>query len=86
MKTLSKALALMFVTSVFAQAEVWIKPPYKPDENHLPKETIVPREAQEEAPKDIKQPKQHQKQKKIDGEKALKKIDNETDGTMKLNQ
>lgn len=86
MKTFSKALALLFATSVFAQAEVWVKPPYKPDENHPPKETIIPREAQEESPDVIKHPKQHQEEKKIDGEKALKKLDDEMDESMESNQ
>lgn len=77
MKTLFRGLLFLFATSALAQAEIWVKPPYKPDENHLPRETMVPREAQEEKPTEISRPKQHQEEKKINGEKALDKIDDE---------
>lgn len=44
-------ILLGFSVSLFtvsAWSEVWQKPPYLPDENHLPKEEVLIREAQEE--------------------------------------
>lgn len=55
MKTLS-ALVFSMIISVPSFAEVWEKPQYRPDENHLPHE----REEQQEKPKKQKI-KKHQK-------------------------
>lgn len=86
MKTLSKAMIFLFVTSALAQAEIWVKPPYKPDENHPPHEAVIPREAQEEAPAETTVPKQHQEEKKVNGEKALKNIDDEMNEGLESHQ
>lgn len=40
---------LAMVTSA-ATAEIWEKPPYRPDENHLPKEALHTKQAQEARP------------------------------------
>ena len=58
---------LMVVYSGFGLAEIWERPPYRPDENHLP-HIIYQRQAQEEAPsehvKEEKKKNQEKKQKK----------------------
>lgn len=47
-------LLSVFVTQL-SYAEIWEKPPYKPDENHLPKGQIIyHKQAQEEAPREKK--------------------------------
>ena len=75
MKILLKSFAILFAFSAMAQAELWVKPTYKPDENHPP--ILVPKEAQEESPDEIKEMKRHQDIKKPDAEKGLEKIDDE---------
>lgn len=47
---MGKTLVLLTILSFNAHAAVWEKPPYRPDENHLPKEEIMMKEAQEERP------------------------------------
>jgi hypothetical protein len=77
MKTLLKSFTLLFMTSALAQAELWVRPPYKADENHLPKERVIPREAQEEAPQEMSETKKHQDVRKPNSERELEKIDDE---------
>jgi hypothetical protein len=76
MKILLKGFALLFAFSALAQAELWVKPPYKPDENHPP--ILMPKEAQEESPDEqVKESKRHQDIQKPKAERGLEKIDDE---------
>lgn len=56
--------ALTLFYSGLSLAEIWEKPPYRPDENHLP-HIIYQRQAQEEAPgTPVKQEKKKDQEKK----------------------
>lgn len=86
MKTLLKGFAILFVTSSFAQAELWVKPPYKTDENHPPIQEVVPKEAQEESPSDSDESRRHQEIKKPNSERELEKIDDQMNESEESNQ
>ncbi len=86
MKTLFKSFAILFVTSSFAQAELWVKPAYKTDENHPPIQEVVPKEAQEESPSDATETKRHQEIKKLNSERELEKIDDQMNESEESNQ
>jgi len=75
MKILLKSFVMFFALSVVAQAELWVKPPYKPDENHPP--ILMPKEAQEESPKEIQDSKRHQEVQRPGAERELEKIDDQ---------
>ncbi len=86
MKTILKSLALfMFISSAIAQAEIWVKPPYKTDENHPPV-LEMPKEAQEEAPDESSEIKQHQEVRKPGTDMGLEKIDDQMNETEESNQ
>lgn len=78
MKTLLYSLSLFFFASAIVHADVWVKPPYKPDENHPPisDEITYPKEAQEEAPVES-DTKKHQEVMKPNIENGLDKIDDQ---------
>lgn len=84
MKILLKAFAILFAFSALAQAELWVKPHYKTDENHPP--ILMPKEAQEESPKQIKESKRHQEVQKPDTERGLEKMDDEMNEGEESNQ
>lgn len=84
MKIILKCFALLFAYSALAQAELWVKPPYKPDENHPP--ILMPKEAQEESPEVIEESKRHQEDKKLNPERGLEEIDDEMNEGEESNQ
>lgn len=64
---------LLLSTSVFG--EIWEKPEYTPDENHLPEEAI---EMQEDIPQDEDTDRQHQEiRRPTDTNNEFQKIDDE---------
>lgn len=84
MKIILKCFAILFAYSALAQAELWVKPPYKPDENHPP--ILMPKEAQEESPETIEDSKRHQEVQKPASERGLEKIDDEMNEGEESNQ
>lgn len=54
-------IALLFILARPAFSEIWERPPYTPDENHLPRMTI---EAQEEEEKSEKKKQDRKKEEK----------------------
>ena len=87
MKMIYKFLGISLLTLPIVHADVWHKPPYKQDENHLPRETVVPREAQEERPKSsMEETKRHQEVKKPNSDTELEKIDDQMNEGEESNQ
>lgn len=71
-----KTLIVLFtglLISLSAMGEIWEKPEYTPDENHLSKEAI---EEQEEIP-DEEKDQQHQETKPMGNNNEFQKIDDE---------
>ncbi len=86
MKLITRCFLFLIMSSAFAQAEVWVKPAYKTDENHPPiSNEMNLREAQEETPMDSELRK-HQEVKKPDAENELKKIDDQLNEGEESNQ
>lgn len=55
-------ISALFLLSNLVFAEVWVKPKYMPDENHLPDQAMEKQE--ERMDKGVPTPKQHQEEKK----------------------
>lgn len=74
-----KFYSLFLILIASAHAEIWEKPPYRPDENHLPREELNLREAQEE--RNLKEEK-----KKENTTKTFREIDDEMKEGEELSQ
>lgn len=86
MKLIMRCFLFLIMSSAFAQAEVWVKPEYKPDENHPPiSNDLNVREAQEEAPSDS-EVRKHQEVKKPNAENEFEKIDDQLNESEESNQ